>query len=171
MLQITKFTRIIRFNLSSELPLRTWSQLFKSISWQEAWSIELRNKMCLWSTNAPDNCQFQRWSKSQGQISWYQWEDHVTRNAHVNYENSNIYHLEFMTNVNEKKVKCQGQKVKYHQKGLTTRNTHVKYQSSSTQKLLASLKFLKNGSNSKVKVSKIMERTELSNHKEYSCDI
>ena len=31
-----------------------------------------RNKMCFWNTNAFDNGQFQRWSRSQGQISWYQ---------------------------------------------------------------------------------------------------
>ena len=38
--------------------------------------------------------------------------DLVTRNAQVQYENSNIYKIEVMTNVNlQKKVKCQGQKV------------------------------------------------------------
>ena len=52
----------------------------------------------------------------------------------MQYERSNIYILEVMTNVNLKKglVKCQGQKVKYQQKDFITGNTHVYYQSSST---------------------------------------
>ena len=53
------------------------------------------------------------------------------KNAHVQYESSNIYYLE---NVNlKKKVKCHSQKVKYQQKDLITGNIHVKYKSSSTR--------------------------------------
>ena len=33
---------------------------------------QIKNKMCLWNTNAPDNGQFQRRSRSQGIISRYQ---------------------------------------------------------------------------------------------------
>ena len=52
----------------------------------------------------------------------------------MQYGSSNIYILEFMTNVNFKKklVKYLDQKVKYQQIDFITGNTHVNYQSSST---------------------------------------
>ena len=39
---------------------------------QTHYNNKLKNKMCLWNTNAPNNGQFQRWSRSKGQISWSQ---------------------------------------------------------------------------------------------------
>ena len=35
--------------------------------------------MCLCNTNAPDNGQFQRSPRSEGQISWFQSKDTVTK--------------------------------------------------------------------------------------------
>ena len=65
--------------------------------------------------------------------------------------------------------------VKKSWKGLVTGNIHMKYQSSSTHcsKFISKVKVLKNGSNSKVKVtgSKIIVPTERSYHREYSCEI
>ena len=84
----------------------------------------IKNNICLWNTNAPDNCQFQRWPRSQGHIFWYQWKDLVTRNDCVQYGSSFIYILEVMTNVKVKKL-VPTERI-YH------RNTNVKYQSSSS---------------------------------------
>ena len=47
--------------------------------------FSMKNKMCLCNTNAPDNGQFQRWPRLQ--------------------RKSNIYHLEFITDVNFMKNK------------------------------------------------------------------
>ena len=62
-----------------------------------------KNKMCLWNTNinAPDNVQFQRWSRSQGQISWYQLENLVARNTHVQYEISSTHCSKFIRKVKD----------------------------------------------------------------------
>ena len=109
------------------------------------------NRMCLWiNANAPDNGQFQRWLRSQGKISWYQSEDLVTRNAHVQYESSYIY---------LKKMKPR--------KDLYTRNTHMKYQSSNTH-CLKDISKVKETPRSR---SQIMIRSERSYHREYSCEI
>ena len=127
--------------------------------------------------NAPDNGQFQRRPRSQGQIFWYQQKDLVTRNTHVKYGGSSMLSLRSYDQYQffKKLVKCQGQKIKYLQKDLITRDIHVKYQNSSTHysKVISKIKFLKNRSHSQVKVtrSKIMVPMNRSYHKEYSCKI
>ena len=59
------------FNLNDDIH-RIVAIIKKSTDKIRKWSKHNYNKMCLWNTNAPNNAQFQRWPRSQGQISWYQ---------------------------------------------------------------------------------------------------
>ena len=61
--------------------------------------------MCLWDTSAPDNRQFQRWPKYQGQISWYHQKYLVTRNAHMHYKSYNMLWPMSIQNRSNVKVK------------------------------------------------------------------
>ena len=73
-------------------------------------------------------------------------------NIHVKYQSSSTHCSKTISKVKvfKKWVKLQGQDHKVKNNGLITRNTRVKYQSLAltVQKLLARLKFSKNGSNS-----------------------
>ena len=93
-----KITRWRRMQITSKsyivLPRRWHSRLFPAAN-------DLNRKQDVF-VKAPDNGQFQMWPRSQGQISWYQYEDLVTRNAHVQYLSSNLSNLEVMTKVNFK---------------------------------------------------------------------
>ena len=111
--ELMKLCKLEVCNTRNDIPKHFCHFLINSAMKWDKKSITERNKLCLWNTIVPDIDQFQRWPKSKGQISWYLEEDPVTRDAHVQYENSNIYYLYVMTNVIffKKKVKCQGQKV------------------------------------------------------------
>ena len=82
------FHYVYYLSLKSAWPFK--SPYPNKFSWNWTSGSCVSNKMHLWNTNPPYNGKFQRWPRSQGQIPWYQYKDLVTRNAHVQYESSNI---------------------------------------------------------------------------------
>ena len=123
---------------------------------EQDWSPQniYNNKMCLWNTNAPNDGQFQRWPRSQGQIHGYQLEDLVTRNAHVQFKalvltvQKYIARLNISKNGSNSRVQVTRSKIMVPTERSYDRKIHVKYQSSRTHCSKVNQQdkmFLKNG--------------------------
>ena len=112
---------------------------------------------------------------------WYPMKGLVTKNMHVKYQSFSTQVLKLLARLQFKKkrvkLKGQGNKVKSvgtHRKVLSPKNSCEISKSSTlaltVHKLLVKLKFFLKGSNSRVKVNRLVP-TERSCHKEYPCEI